>query len=195
MGLSRVVPVVSGLLLAGLLPAGVGVPWVAGAGAAPTSVAVRAPGVDGVPGGVAVPAPAGRLDPPLRPPTVVVPFAAPPDRYGAGHRGVDLAAEPGAEVRAPAAGVVVFAGRLADRGVLSIDHGGGGLRTSLEPVTPSVVVGARVAAGQVVGTVDAGHPRCAPAVCLHWGVRLDGSYLDPMTLLAPVRVRLLPWDP
>ncbi len=124
---------------------------------------------------------------------MLVPFAAPPGPYAAGHRGVDLAAAVGTAVRAPAAGVVVFAGRLVDRGVVSIDHGGG-LRSSLEPVTASVTVGARVAVGDAVGTVDAGHPRCAPAVCLHWGVRLDGEYLDPMALLAPVRVRLLPWD-
>ena len=125
---------------------------------------------------------------------MLVPFAAPPGTgTRAGHRGVDLAAAAGTAVRAPAAGVVVFAGRLVDRGVVSIDHGGG-LRSSLEPVTASVVRGARVAPVQLVGTVDAGHPRCAPAVCLHWGVRLDGEYLDPMLLLAPVRVRLLPWD-
>jgi murein DD-endopeptidase MepM/ murein hydrolase activator NlpD len=174
MGLSQVVSVLVGVLLTGLLVS--------------TQDAVVP-----VPAVAAVPAPDGRLDPPLQPPTVLVTFTAPPDRYGAGHRGVDLAAAPGDPVRAPAAGVVVFAGRLVDRGVLSIDHGGG-LRTSLEPVSASVVAGARVTVGQVIATVQAGHPRCVPAVCLHWGVRLDAEYLDPMTLLAPVRVRLLPWD-
>ncbi|WP_111765293.1 peptidoglycan DD-metalloendopeptidase family protein [Nakamurella deserti] len=188
------------------------VPGVSAAGgpgvAAPAVVGVNARGGVGVRGGAGVavgvgapgpapaaagPVPGAVLEPPVRPPTVLVPFAAPPGPYAAGHRGVDLAAGAGAVVSAPAAGVVVFAGRLVDRGVVSIDHGGG-LRSSLEPVTAAVAVGARVAAGAVVGTVDAGHPRCAPAVCVHWGVRLDGVYLDPMALLAPVRVRLLPWD-
>jgi murein DD-endopeptidase MepM/ murein hydrolase activator NlpD len=127
---------------------------------------------------------------PAGPPAAQV---TPPGPYAAVARGVDLAAGTGAEVRAPADGVVVFAGRLVDRGVVSIDHGGG-LRSSLEPVTATVVAGARVTGGQVVGTVEVGHARCVPAVCVHWGVRLDGVYLDPMTMLAPIRVRLLPWD-
>jgi hypothetical protein len=28
--------------------------------------------------------------------------------------------------------------------------------------------------------------------CLHWGLRRGETYLDPMTLLSPPRVRLLP---
>lgn len=136
---------------------------------------------------------AALMQPPLSPPAVLTPFSAPATRYGPGHRGVDLAAIAGVEVRAPAAGTVVFAGRLVDRGVVSLQHDDG-LRTSLEPVTASVTIGQRVLAGAVVGTVQVGHPRCAPTVCLHWGIRLDGVYLDPMALLRPVRVRLLPWD-
>ncbi len=133
------------------------------------------------------------MQPPVRPPTVAEPFRAPVDRYGPGHRGVDLEAAAGTEIRAPAAGRVIFAGRLVDRGVVSIEHDGG-LRTSLEPVTATVPVGRRVGAGEVIGTLEVGHPRCRPGVCLHWGVRLDGVYVDPMALVAAVRVRLLPWD-
>lgn len=156
--------------------------------------AVGAPAVT-VAVSVAAPAAAAAAAPmqaPVRPVVVLTPFSAPATRYGPGHRGVDLAAAVGAEVRAPAAGTVVFAGRLVDRGVVSVQHDDG-LRTSVEPVSASVTVGQRVAAGDVVGTVAAGHLRCAPAACLHWGVRLDGVYLDPIALLTPVRVRLLPW--
>ncbi|MEO5833445.1 MAG: M23 family metallopeptidase [Nakamurella sp.] len=146
------------------------------------------------PAGAAAAAGAGPpMQPPLSPLTVLTPFSAPATRYGPGHRGVDLAATAGGGVRAPAPGIVVFAGRLVDRGVVSLQHDDG-LRTSLEPVTASVTIGQRVLAGAVVGTVEVGHPQCAPAVCLHWGVRLDGAYLDPMALQRPVRVRLLPWD-
>ncbi len=154
---------------------------------------VLAPAVVAGAGAVAAGGGPGRLAPPVSPPVVLVAFAAPPGPYAAGHRGVDLAADAGRVVTAPGAGTVVFAGRLVDRGVVSIDHGGG-LRSSLEPVAAGVSVGDRVVAGQPVGTVDTGHPRCAPVVCVHWGVRLDGVYLDPMALLTPVRVRLLPWD-
>jgi murein DD-endopeptidase MepM/ murein hydrolase activator NlpD len=131
------------------------------------------------------------VDPPL---VVLTAFRAPPTRYGRGHRGVDLAASAGDLVRASGAGTVAFAGTFAGRGAVSIQHPSG-LRTTYEPVTPTVGAGAEVAAGQPIGILQPGHPRCSPAVCLHWGVRLpDGSYLDPMALLRPWKVRLLPWD-
>jgi murein DD-endopeptidase MepM/ murein hydrolase activator NlpD len=97
-------------------------------------------------------------------------------------------------VVAAGAGRVVFAGELAGRGVISVEHEGG-LRTTYEPVTASVAAGSPVAAGQPIGTLQAGHPGCAPASCLHWGARLpDGTYLDPLALLRPWAVRLWPWD-
>lgn len=136
----------------------------------------------------------GFLLPVPPPPVVLVPFAPPPDRYGAGHRGVDLAADAGTVIAAAGAGRVVFAGIVVDRGVVSVEHEGG-LRTTYEPVTATVTAGAAVAAGQPIGTLQPGHPPCAPTTCLHWGAPLpDGTYLDPMALLGPWRVRLWPWD-
>ena len=128
------------------------------------------------------------------PPVVLTPFRPPASQYGPGHRGVDLAAAQGTVVRAAATGTVVFAGPLAGRGVVSVELSSG-WRTTYEPVTASVALGAWVDAGDPIGVLDAGHPSCAPATCLHWGVRLpDGAYLDPMALLRPWKVRLLPWD-
>ncbi len=149
----------------------------------------------GSPAGAATaPATGFRLPLVVGPPVVLTPFRAPANPYGPGHRGVDLAAPLGSSVVAAGPGIVVYAGPLAGRGVVSIEHAGG-LRTTYEPVTPAVPLGARVAAGSLIGRLDAGHPACAPAVCLHWGARLpDGTYLDPMTLLTGWRVRLLPWD-
>lgn len=131
---------------------------------------------------------------PVPPPVVVlVPYDPPPVRYAAGHRGVDLAAAPGTAVVAAGPGRVVFAGPVVDRGVVSIEHAGG-LRTTYEPVTATVPAGTTVVAGTPIGVLDPGHPRCAPAGCLHWGARLpDGTYLDPMALLRPWTVRLWPW--
>jgi murein DD-endopeptidase MepM/ murein hydrolase activator NlpD len=138
--------------------------------------------------------PATAFVPPVPPPPVVlVPFAPPPDRYGAGHRGVDLAAEPGTVVVAAGSGRVVWAGPLVDRGVVSVEHEGG-LRTTYEPVTASVSTGAVVTAGQPIGSLQPGHPACAPASCLLWGARLpNDTYLEPMALLGPWAVRLWPW--
>ncbi|GAA4530935.1 hypothetical protein GCM10023192_20280 [Amycolatopsis samaneae] len=123
-----------------------------------------------------------RLSWPLSPvPKVTRYFDAPETPFGPGHRGVDLGAEPGQQVLAAAEGVVVFAGVLAGRGVVSVDHDGG-LRTTYEPVTPAVPAGAQVYRGQPLGAVVPGHPGCAVAACLHWGVRRGPEYLDPLTL-------------
>ena len=158
-----------------------GVPAVAGTAAA------TAPGVARF-------AANGFVLPVAPPPMVLTAFRPPATRYGAGHRGVDLAASPGSVVVAAGTGRVVFAGALAGRGVVSIEHAGG-LRTTYEPVAALVSAGAPVLPGQPIGELEPGHPGCAPASCLHWGARLpDRTYLDPMSLLAPWRVRLLPWD-
>jgi hypothetical protein len=94
----------------------------------------------------------------------------------------------------PAAGTVTFAGPVAGRGVLVITHDDG-LRSSFEPVTASVSVGTGVSAGTPVATVDVGGGHCAPASCLHWGVRRAQTYLDPMlTLELAPPIVLLPLD-
>jgi murein DD-endopeptidase MepM/ murein hydrolase activator NlpD len=121
-------------------------------------------------------------------------FDGPAQPWAAGHRGVDLAADPGRAVRAPSAGVVLFAGTVVDRGVVTVAHDDG-LRSSLEPVRWSVDRGQRVVRGQVVGSVAAGPGHCAPATCLHWGLRRGETYLDPMRwVLGRGPVVLLPLD-
>ncbi len=119
------------------------------------------------------------------------PFDVLPHRYAAGHRGVDLAGAPGGPVLAAGDGVVAFAGMVAGRPVVSVDHLGG-LRTTYEPVDPSVGAGQAVARGSPLGSLVAGHAGCPAAACLHWGLRRGEDYLDPLALLATPRVRLLP---
>ena len=134
---------------------------------------------------------------PLTPtPQVTRAFQLPTTPYGPGHRGIDLAATPGQPVLAAAPGVVTFAATLAGRGVITIDHDGD-LRTTYEPVTPTVPVGAQVHATQQIGTVVPGHPDCPAAACLHWGVRRADEYLNPLTLVThDTQIRLKPWtDP
>jgi len=126
-------------------------------------------------------------------PHVVRRFDPPDNPYGRGHRGVDLAAAPGAVVRSAGAGVVAYAGSVAGRGVVSIDHPNG-LRTTYEPLTPQVRAGQVVAAGAPLGSLDAGHPGCRAAACLHWGLRDGKVYLDPLSLLGLGQVRLLPLE-
>ncbi len=124
-------------------------------------------------------------------PTVLRAFDAPEQPYGRGHRGVDLGGRDGQPVLAAGAGIVAFAGPVAGRPVVSIDHPNG-LRTTYEPVLATVTAGQRVARGDPIGTLQAGHPGCTAAACLHWGVRRGEEYLDPLWLLSPGPVRLLP---
>ena len=130
---------------------------------------------------------------PLAPPRVVMArFQAPAGPFAPGHRGVDLASQVGAAVLVAGPGVVAFAGVVAGRGAVSVEHTGG-LRTTYEPVLAIVRAGDRVVAGQPLGGLEAVASHCAPAACLHWGLRRGETYLDPLTLVGgPVRVRLLP---
>ncbi|MFS2076755.1 M23 family metallopeptidase [Curtobacterium sp. CT11-133] len=109
------------------------------------------------------------------------PWEAPADDYAAGHRGIDVGAPLGTVVVAVNDGTVTFAGQVAGRGVVTIDHGGG-LRSTVDSVAPGVATGDTVAQGDAVGTVSVGHcPAADP--CLHVGARLDDRYVDPTPYL------------
>ncbi|HWI32238.1 MAG TPA: M23 family metallopeptidase [Microbacterium sp.] len=127
------------------------------------------------------------VDPPFR---LAEPYVAPAHDYAPGHRGIDLEPLAGHDVLAPADGVVAFVGRVVDRDIVTIDHGGG-LVTTLEPVVSELVPGAEVAGGDVVGTLGLGGH--AAHGTLHFGVRRDGRYINPMLLLGGVpRAVLVP---
>lgn len=129
-------------------------------------------------------------------PSVVTGFRKPVHRWSPGHRGVDLRASEGQDIRAPAAGTVSFSGRVVDRGVVTITTDDG-YRTSFEPVTDQAARGTRVRAGDVVARRDpaVGHDGCGS--CLHWGVRRGEDYVNPLSLvgvLGPSVLLPLPRD-
>jgi murein DD-endopeptidase MepM/ murein hydrolase activator NlpD len=127
---------------------------------------------------------------PVAPPRVIAGYAAPASAYGAGHRGIDLAANEGAPVVAVDDGVVAFVGTVVDRAVITIRHDDGVVST-LEPVASGLPVGARIAAGDQVGTVTTGG-HVAPGG-VHLGARLHGTYVNPLLFLGRVeRAVLLP---
>ena len=133
--------------------------------------------------------------PPLSPFDIVAPFDPPQSRWGAGHRGIDIAASAGQAVMAPAAGYVSFAGRVVNRYVIVIRHDGA-LRSSFEPIVSTLTVGNRVRAGDVVGHVSQIGGHCSSEPCLHWGVRRDENYVDPLDVLAGFGpIRLLSQNP
>lgn len=147
--------------------------------------------------------PTGSYTWPLVPPHPVVRgFRPPSSRFGPGHRGVDLATRIGTAVLAAGDGVVVYAGPLAGRGVVSIEHDDG-LHTTYEPLEPTAARGDHIARGAVIGHVQPGHPGCRAGdvglpACLHWGALRVAhgrrSYLNPLTLVGGGEVRLLPFE-
>ncbi|MFJ4650312.1 M23 family metallopeptidase [Nocardia sp. NPDC088792] len=145
--------------------------------------------------GTALAAPAGDFDWPLQPrPAVVRAFDNPDHDWLPGHRGVDLAATPKQSVLSAGDGIVVYAGTVAGKPVVSVDHAGG-LRTTYEPVTASIPLGRRVNRGEPLGTLEPGHPGCPAPACLHWGLRRGREYLNPLGLLHHGPLRLKPVDP
>lgn len=128
------------------------------------------------------------LKPPVPGRTLTV-FDGSATRYSAGHRGVDLAASPGEMLHASAAGTVFFAGMVAGRPSVSVDHGGG-VRTTYTPAAALVAKGQRVAEGQVIATVGV-DDHCRSA-CLHWGLTDGLDHFDPLAHLTAPEIRLLP---
>jgi murein DD-endopeptidase MepM/ murein hydrolase activator NlpD len=122
----------------------------------------------------------------------VAAYDPPESAYGAGHRGVDLAGTVGQPVRAALPGTIGFAGMIAGRPVVVIDHGD--TRTTYEPVTTDLVRGSEVAAGDPIGALALPGSHCLPRACLHWGWLRGEVYLDPLLLVGGGPVRLLPLD-
>ncbi len=114
---------------------------------------------------------------------VVRPFAPPSERFGAGHRGIDLAAPPGTPVRVAERGTVVHAGPVADVTWVVVAHRDG-VRTSYGPLAGLAAgAGDEVERGDVLGTLAAGdHGDPGADVGLHLGARRGDRYVDPMTL-------------
>lgn len=121
-------------------------------------------------------------------------FSLPPKPWMSGHRGVDLASHPKEQVRAAASGQVHFAGLVAGKPVISVQHNNGEF-TSYEPVQALVKRGQSVQRGQVLGVVAKGHKGCPQLGCVHFGLRdAQKNYLNPEPRLRVWKsAQLLPW--
>jgi len=121
---------------------------------------------------------------------VVTSFANGGGPYAAGqHRGIDVAARPGAAVVAASGGTVRFAGEVGSSGLtVSIRTADGRFDVSylhLEAI--AVAEGAAVPAGARIGTAGTSGRPSSATPHLHLGVREAGTrrYRDPLTLLPP----------
>ncbi|HEX8084745.1 MAG TPA: M23 family metallopeptidase [Solirubrobacteraceae bacterium] len=110
---------------------------------------------------------------------VIAPFHLTPNPFARGqHRGIDIAAPPGATVRSACAGRVSFAGRLPGREHVASVVCGPLVATYLELGSLAVRRDATVRTGAPIGTVAASH--------LQLGARRitdRHGYVDPLTLL------------
>jgi murein DD-endopeptidase MepM/ murein hydrolase activator NlpD len=124
---------------------------------------------------------------PLRGP-IVRGYEQPANPYASGHRGIDIGAPVGTQVKASADGVVHFAGKVAGSLFVSIDHDGG-MQTTYSWVSEvDTRKGAQVHKGDVIALSGTGHPGSSEPTHLHFGVKLDGDYVDPMQYLGSVDV-------
>jgi len=79
---------------------------------------------------------------------------------GTRSRGVTIATAAGAQVVAPAAGRVAFAGPFRSYGrIVIIDHGGGWTSLVTDMISVSTQVGENVAQGAPIGRAGPEHPR------------------------------------
>ncbi|HET9049849.1 MAG TPA: M23 family metallopeptidase [Chiayiivirga sp.] len=106
---------------------------------------------------------------------------------GTPHSGTDIAAAQGTPIRAPAAGLVVFADPdlYLTGGTVLIDHGFGVGSNFLHLSKLDVAAGERVEQGQVIGEVGATGRATGPH--LHWGLTWFRVRLDPQLLALPPR--------
>ena len=125
---------------------------------------------------------AGTLAWPLRGP-IVRGYEQPSNPYASGHRGIDIGAPVGTPVKAAAPGVVHFAGKVAGSLFVSIDHDAG-LQTTYSWVSEiDTRKGATVQKGDVIALSGTGHPGSTEPTHLHFGLKKDGDYVDPMLYL------------
>lgn len=102
------------------------------------------------------------------------------------HSGVDLVAEPGTPVRAPADGVVIFSGSKSGYGkVVVIDHGYG-IRTLYGHASKLFVnPGERLRRGQKIAEVGSTGMSTGPH--LHYEIRKNGNPVNPAAFFSQAR--------
>ena len=136
------------------------------------------------------PARAAQCWPPPTAAPVADPYREPACPWCPGNRGITYSTPPGTPVRAVAAGVVTFAGEVADAGYVVVELANGWRLTYGDLARRTVAAGDVVLAGSRLGTT-AGE--------LHFGLRDRAAagpeaYLDPTQHLGVwrYRVRLIP---
>ena len=100
-------------------------------------------------------------------------------RWGSFHRGIDIPCPEGSAVYAAAGGVVIHVGWYGTGGnAVIVDCGGGMTNMYYHLSGYAVSTGQIISAGQVIAY--SGNTGYSTGPHLHFGVRINGSYVDPM---------------
>jgi hypothetical protein len=132
---------------------------------------------------------------------VLQPFSFDPAHpYAAGeHRGIDIGANAGGVVLAPATGTVTFSGTVPGSGrTLTITTADGLAVTLTHLGSTAVAAGATVAEGQPIAAVGPSGDPEVPGPYVHLGIRVAAEpqgYLDPLTFLPAPTVVPAPSPP
>ncbi|MCR5544370.1 MAG: peptidoglycan DD-metalloendopeptidase family protein [Eubacterium sp.] len=98
------------------------------------------------------------------------------------HKGVDIGCPQGTPIVSAADGVVSYAGYFGGGGnAIIVDHGGGLSTVYMHMSAFAVGAGTNVSAGTVIGY--AGSTGVSTGPHLHFAVRVNGAYVDPMGYL------------
>lgn len=107
---------------------------------------------------------------------------APTAGASSNHKGIDIACNTGDPIVAAAAGtVIVSTYNYAEGNYICIDHGGGVVSVYMHNSALLVSAGETVVAGQQIA--QAGSTGYSTGPHLHFGVRVDGVYVDPLGYL------------
>ncbi|MEG2733071.1 MAG: peptidoglycan DD-metalloendopeptidase family protein [Clostridium sp.] len=110
--------------------------------------------------------------------------SAPTEGASSNHQGIDISAPTGSSIIAAADGTVTIATYSYSAGnYIMVNHGGGVSTVYMHCSQLLVSPGATVKQGQTIGKVGSTGYSTGPH--LHFGVRLNGSYLNPTKYVSP----------
>ena len=110
--------------------------------------------------------------------------SSPTEGASSNHQGIDVGAPEGSTIKAAASGTVVISTYSKSAGnYVMINHGGGVYTVYMHMSSIAVSAGQSVGMGDTIGYVGSTGYSTGPH--LHFGVRVGGSYVNPLNYVSP----------